>query len=70
MICFFLLLIYYSFFFCHTFNLRQIENFSFYDVLHLHLFTFMHLADAFIQTDLQCIQDINFFSSVCVFPGN
>ncbi len=32
-------------------------------------FTFMHLADAFIQSDLQCIQVIHFLS-VCVFPGN
>ncbi len=24
-------------------------------------FTLMHLADAFIQSDLQCIQAINFF---------
>ncbi len=32
-------------------------------------FTFMHLADAFIQSDLQCIQAIHVFS-VCVFPGN
>ncbi len=31
--------------------------------------TFMHLADAFIQSDLQCIQAIHFFLSVCVFPG-
>ncbi len=29
-------------------------------------FTFMYLADAFIQSDLQCIQAIHF--SVCVFP--
>ncbi len=29
----------------------------------------MHLADAFIQSDLQCIQVIHFLS-VCVFPGN
>ncbi len=29
----------------------------------------MHLADAFIQSDLQCIQDIHLFS-VCEFPGN
>ncbi len=29
-------------------------------------FTFMHLADAFIQSDLQCIQDIHFFISMCV----
>ncbi len=32
-------------------------------------FTFMHLADVFIQSDLQCIQAIH-FSSLCVFPGN
>ncbi len=32
-------------------------------------FTFMHLADAFIQSDLQCIQAIHFLS-VHVFPGN
>ncbi len=31
--------------------------------------TFMHLADAFIQSDLQCIQAIHFLS-VHVFPGN
>ncbi len=29
--------------------------------------TFMHLADALIQSDLQCIQIIHFLS-VCVFP--
>ncbi len=29
----------------------------------------MHLADAFIQSDLQCIQVIHLLS-VCVFPGN
>ncbi len=28
--------------------------------------TFMHLADAFIQSDLQCIQVIHFFISMCV----
>ncbi len=28
-------------------------------------FTFMHLADAFIQSDLQCIQAIHFFVSTC-----
>ncbi len=32
-------------------------------------FTFMHLADTFIQSDLQYIQVIHFLS-VCVFPGN
>ncbi len=30
----------------------------------------LHLADAFIQSDLQCIQAIHFFVSMCVFPGN
>ncbi len=34
----------------------------------MHLI-FMHLADAFIQSDLQCIQVIHLLS-VCVFPGN
>ncbi len=29
-------------------------------------FTFIHLADAFIQSDLQCIQAIHFFVSTCV----
>ncbi len=29
-------------------------------------FTFMHLADAFIQNALQCIQAINLFLSVCL----
>ncbi len=32
-------------------------------------FTFMYLADAFIQSDLQLIQVIHLLS-VCVFPGN
>ncbi len=35
------------------------------------IFTFMHLADAFIQSNLHCIQDIVcFFLSVIGFPGN
>ncbi len=29
-------------------------------------FTFTHLADTFIQSDLQCIQAIHFFISMCV----
>ncbi len=33
------------------------------------IFTFMHLADTFIQSDLQCIQHIHLIS-VCAFPGN
>ncbi len=32
-------------------------------------FTFMHLADAFIQSDLQCIQAILLYCQY-VFPGN
>ncbi len=36
---------------------------------YIHSFTFMHLADAFIQSDLHCIQAIHVLS-VCVFPGN
>ncbi len=32
-------------------------------------FTFMHLADAFIQSDLQCIQAIHLYCQY-VFPGN
>ncbi len=40
-----------------------------YYILHF-TFTFMHLADAFIQSDLQCIQVIHSFLSVHVFPGN
>ncbi len=32
-------------------------------------FTFIHLADTFIQSNLQCIQVIHLLS-VCVFPGN
>ncbi len=34
--------------------------------LFVFTFTFMHLADAFIQSDLQCIQVI--FILVCVCP--
>ncbi len=34
-------------------------------------FTFMHLADAFIQSDLHCIQVTVFtFLSTLAFPGN
>ncbi len=34
-------------------------------LLYLFTFTFMHLADAFIQSDLQCIQAIHFCLYVC-----
>ncbi len=36
------------------------EQISFQLMYGLLGFTFMHLADAFIQSDLQCIQDIYF----------
>ncbi len=40
------------------------------DYFQVHIyFTFMHLADAFIQSVLQCTQAIHLLS-VCVFPGN
>ncbi len=39
--------------------------------LFLHAFTFMHLSDAFIQSDLHCIQVTVFtFLSALAFPGN
>ncbi len=37
--------------------------------VYIFTFTFMHLADAFIQSDFQCIQAIHFFFffiSMCV----
>ncbi len=33
----------------------------------LFTFTFMHLADAFIQSDLQCIQAIHLFCQYVMF---
>ncbi len=35
--------------------------------VYMFTFTFMHLADAFIQSDLQCIQAINFFHQYVMF---
>ncbi len=32
----------------------------------VYTFTFMNLADAFVQSDLQCIQVIPIFVSTCV----
>ncbi len=41
------------------------------NIPHTITFTYMHLADAFIQSDLQCIQAIHLYCQyVCVFPGN
>ncbi len=39
------------------------------DISMIPVFTFMHLADAFIQSDLQ-LHSVYTFSLVCVFPGN
>ncbi len=36
---------------------------------YIFIFIFMHLADAFIQSHLQCIPAIHVLS-LCVFPGN
>ncbi len=42
-----------------------------YSTLFTFTFTFMHLADAFIQSDLHCIQVTVFtFLSALAFPGN
>ncbi len=35
--------------------------------VYMFTFTFMHLADAFIQSDLQCIQAIHFFNQYVMF---
>ncbi len=50
----------------HLERLKVYELLAFWKVC---TFTFMHLADAFIQSDLQCIQDIHFFH-YSAFPGN
>ncbi len=42
--------------------------FNFLIFLNVYIFTFMHLADAFIQSDLHSGYTI--VLSVCVFPGN
>ncbi len=36
-----------------------------YNSILYDIFTFMHLADAFIQSDLQCIQPIHFYQYMC-----
>ncbi len=47
----------------HFNNPNQLVKYKFYTIL--YTFTFMHLPDAFIQSDLQWIQIIHFLS-VCV----
>ncbi len=54
--------------------LSKTKNLTSLDLLtssvHLH-FTFMHLADAFIQSNLHCIQvKVSTFLSALAFPGN
>ncbi len=51
-------------------NMNTLPSETFVHLSHDMTFTFMHLSDAFIQSDLQCIQAIHFFLSVHVFPGN
>ncbi len=46
---------------CHQFAKKNTQ--------HLHLYTFVHLADAFIQSDLQLHSGYT-FSLVCLFPRN
>ncbi len=41
----------------------------FFLTITIETFTFMHVADAFIQSDL-VHSGYNLFLSVCVFPGN
>ncbi len=54
----------------HLLQQRDVIYFNLGGLLFLILtFTFMHLADAFIQSDLQYIQVIHVLSA-CVFPGN
>ncbi len=48
------------------FKLRYVDVCFYKGHLYLKLFTFMHLADAFIQSDLQCIQAIHLLS-VCQY---
>ncbi len=48
--------------FCYRLNVISV-------IFHQFRFTFMHVVDTFIQSDLQCIQVIHVLS-VHVFPGN
>ncbi len=51
-------------------NMNNHNIFYFFQFLYIS-FTFMHLADAFIQSDLHCIQVTVFtFLSALAFPGN
>ncbi len=49
-----------------TVSCRQLR-FPPVDVVLRVIFTFMHLADTFIQNDLQCFQAIHLFVSMCHF---
>ncbi len=43
---------------------------KFVHFINVYTFTFMHLADAFIQSDLHCIQVTVLHLSALAFPGN
>ncbi len=45
------------------------DTFKCDDLKCVHNNIYIYLADAFILSDLECIQAIQFLS-VCVFPGN
>ncbi len=51
----------------HLERLKVYELLAFWKVC---TFTFMHLADAFIQSDLQCIQAIHFFIMCVPWESN
>ncbi len=51
-------------------HLTRSENSYIYIIRFFFVLFFMHLADAFIQSDLQAFRPYIFFGSVCVFPGN
>ncbi len=62
----------------HTYTYTHLDNvynvhmpkFSCY-MIYVFTFTFTHLADAFIQSDLHCIQvTVSTFLSALAFPGN
>ncbi len=44
-------------------ELKQFQNLHWKQ--YIYIYAFMHLADAFIQSDLQYIQVITFFVSMC-----
>ncbi len=66
----FKILVKWYFIFIHSTLLVTSQYFRPFRLFFIFTFTFMHLADAFIQSDLQYIQCIHLHMSVHVFPGN